>query len=75
MIAQASYSTGDMSESTLNRNFMLFYKGMNTLSTDYAIQTVAPTMAGAMIEITNLQWGFKVYDETYPLTTSTLPTC
>ena len=38
---------GDTDEATLNRNFMLFYKGVNTPNGDYSIQTVAPNMAGA----------------------------
>ena len=47
ILAQASYMTGDTNEATLNRNFMLFYKGVNTPNGDYSIQTVAPNMAGA----------------------------
>ena len=77
VLAQASYSTGDMNESTLSRNFMLFYKGVNSPNGDYSVQTVAPTTAGAEIMIRNLQWGVKIYDATYPLSTdaNSLPSC
>ena len=74
VLAQASYTTGTMLESELDRHFTLFYKGMNMSADDFSVMALVPGTAGADVEIRDLQWGVRVYTEDYPLT-STAPTC
>lgn len=73
VLAQASYTTGTMLESELDRHFTLFYKGMNMSADDFSVVARVPG-GGADVEIRDLQWGVRVYTEDYPLT-STAPTC
>lgn len=76
-IAVASYADDDMS--TARRNFSLFYKGEVAMdeTKNYKVQLTTTSNAGTMDVFLNpgdVQWGFKVYRDEYPLE-STLPTC
>ena len=75
-IAVASYAEDD--DDSLKRNFQLFYKGEVGLDVtgDFKVQ-ITTTNNGGVLPIFymggDIQWGFKVYRDEYPLTTTTIP--
>ena len=76
-IAVASYADDDMS--TDRRNFSIFYKGEVAMdeTKNYKVQLTTSSNAGILPVLLNqgdVQWGFKVYRDEYPLE-PTLPTC
>ena len=75
LVAQSSYSGDDAD--LIIRHYDLFYKGENTTASpkSFEVQIVTAGATGANISALNLQYGVKVYEDTYPLTESTLPTC
>ena len=75
IVAQSSYSGDDAD--LIIRHYDLFYKGENTTASpqSFEVQIKTAGATGAIIAGLNLQYGVKVYEDMYPLTESTLPTC
>ena len=73
VLAQASF---DEDADVLNRHYTLFYKGVaGAGGQDFFVQLKTAGGTTTQINTNNLQLGVKIYEDTYPLTTTTLPTC
>lgn len=77
-LAAASYEAKDMD--TVRKNFSIFYKGEvgTGVTGDFKVRLTTTNNIGTMPILLNsgdVQWGFKVFREEYPLTTMSLPTC